>query len=152
MTADEQITRLRTYPAGYLLLAELADHLDTIAPEKFNLGTWKTPCGTTACAIGHMMDLPWAHHLGWRWTSVQVAPGSGKETPIPYWSTKGKPYGANIWTSLADFFDITEEEVIDLFSLDNAPRGDKIFPPRLYDPKVQATYMRQFLTSKGYPL
>lgn len=33
-------------------LTELRDLLHTIPEEKFNIGTWMSPCGTAGCALG----------------------------------------------------------------------------------------------------
>ena len=40
----------------YDLLQALSDHLRTVAPEEFDLSSWD--CGTTACALGHALDVP----------------------------------------------------------------------------------------------
>lgn len=41
-------------------LTILADHLDTVPAERFDLGVWHrvTDCGTTACAVGHACAIP----------------------------------------------------------------------------------------------
>jgi hypothetical protein len=46
------------------LLQLLANHLRTVKAESFNLGLWK--CGTTACAIGHAVDVPEIYAEGLR--------------------------------------------------------------------------------------
>lgn len=35
----------------------LADFLDTVPPERFNIEYWHSYCGTTACAIGHAYSI-----------------------------------------------------------------------------------------------
>ena len=37
-------------------LLRLADHLETVPPETFDLSTWK--CSSFACAVGHAADIP----------------------------------------------------------------------------------------------
>lgn len=42
------------------LLSSLAEFLDTIDSDSFNMGIWESYCGTVACAIGHACRLiPW---------------------------------------------------------------------------------------------
>ena len=40
----------------YDLLQALSEHLRTVAPDLFDLSYWR--CGTTACAVGHAVDVP----------------------------------------------------------------------------------------------
>ena len=47
-------------------LLRLADLMETIAPEKFDLGLWstRTECGTVCCAVGHACLDRWFRSQG----------------------------------------------------------------------------------------
>jgi hypothetical protein len=55
-------------------LLKLAEYLDNVSPETFNMKTWATAyeCGTTACAMGHACDIPEFKELGLKlnWQTV----------------------------------------------------------------------------------
>jgi hypothetical protein len=42
------------------LLLDLADYIETLPPERFNITRWweKTKCGTAGCMMGHAPDVP----------------------------------------------------------------------------------------------
>ena len=47
---------------GLRRLLKLADHLDTVPPETFDMSTWW--CGTKGCAMGHAAQMPAFRRLG----------------------------------------------------------------------------------------
>ena len=52
-------------------LHRLADYLNTVKPEVFDMHAWwvgppKPRCGTTACAVGHAATMPYFYNLGLR--------------------------------------------------------------------------------------
>jgi hypothetical protein len=74
---DEEVD----YPGGKVMnkerLKRLANYLDTVKPEEFNLKDWK--CGTVACAVGHACSIPEFSAAGLK---LEFVHGINRWTPI----------------------------------------------------------------------
>lgn len=83
-------------------LLKLADFLDTVPAEKFDLRTWQ--CGTTACAVGWACTMPEFQDEGLvlanRWPDF---------IPFPMY------IGYTCWTAVKQFFELTSVNADHLF-------------------------------------
>lgn len=86
-------------------LLKLAAHLDTVPPEKFDLGHWI--CGTTACAVGHACSIPEFRAEGLGWNSKQSR--TRFENPAPRFG------GSEGWYAVQKFFDLDYGQATALF-------------------------------------
>lgn len=82
-------------------LRKLADHLDTVAPEKFDLSNWS--CGTTACAVGHACTMP----------EFQM---EGLSTSLNTWGRFPKYLEYDSWDAVEAFFDLTHHQARYMFA------------------------------------
>ena len=86
---------------GLQRLAVLADWLETIPPERIEMGAWK--CGTSACAVGWGCASPALAEEGLRfatrWGSVESPSYDGRSD----------------WDAVEAFFDLTFDEADFLF-------------------------------------
>jgi hypothetical protein len=87
------------------LLQLLANHLRTVPPENFDLKIWH--CGTTACAVGHAVNVP------------EIA-AAGLYIDFP----RGEPYGQpkmkdapnmTTWETVSKVFDLSYWDALYLF-------------------------------------
>ncbi len=94
-------------------LLRLADHLDTVPPELFDLAHWgsRVPCGTVCCAVGHACLMPEFQAAGFRavwdedgfepefsgltdWDATELFFGIGHVTALCLFSAQSYPVGA----------------------------------------------------------
>lgn len=97
------------------LLQSLANFLKT--PEvagHFNLNTWKSDCGTTACALGWACEIPEFQKLGLYCYNLMY------QTPVFETS-----FG---YRAAALFFDISLEKIERLFCPNEYPEEDQANP------------------------
>lgn len=73
---------------------------------KFDMDSWKlaTPCGTAACAIGHISAQPWFNRRG-----LRLDYSEGKHL-LPIYS------GHRNWDAVCEFFGIDNDAAYTLFS------------------------------------
>lgn len=91
-------------------LLMLANVLDNVTPEKFDLGCWRkqSECGTTACAVGWAMVTPAFNKLGLTSYSYDYEEGIHLQIPV-----YGEEEGFN---AVMSFFDITRDVAVYLFT------------------------------------
>lgn len=94
-------------------LLRLADHLEAVPPERFNLGEWESECGTVACAIGHACRIPEFQAAG-----LALLPGDQWDEPYPAF---GDYAGFN---AAASFFGIEDLDALHLFDPDEYEDDD----------------------------
>lgn len=86
-----------------IALALLAQHLDTVDESRFCLHTWD--CGTTACAIGHAVNVPYIRDSGF-----QMRPTPARADVREPWFC-----GEVGWPAVMQFFDLTRDQAVELF-------------------------------------
>ena len=112
------------------LLKTLADHLDKVPDENFDMGVWQCrhECGFAGCAIGHAQGLPGFEGLKFELT------GPGLFTPVYD--------GLQSWKAVARLFGpIRYSSVVYLFSASSYP--DDVTPA------IVAARIRRFIKRKG---
>lgn len=98
-------------------LLKVAEILDKVNPEKFDLKGWK--CGTTACACGHAAMDPWFYEQGFSIKGLE-----------PYLTISYK--GLQGWDAIEEFFDLNINDSFYLFEEDSYEDGfekNKKTPP-----------------------
>ena len=90
---------------GLRRLLKLADHLDTVPPETFDMSTWW--CGTRGCAMGHAAQMPAFRRLGLR---LEASVSFDEEVTVGVVLEDEQDYGA-----AAVLFGLTRGEAKDLF-------------------------------------
>jgi hypothetical protein len=124
-------------------LLRLADFLDDLLPEQFNLHSWVTKgnplehrCGAICCAVGWACLLFKDEGLTLRDKGPSWR-ASARFVPI----LAGQPDGdvAWAWENVEQFFNITEEQAGHLFAEDSYPDGAATHP------KEVATRIRNFV-------
>ena len=129
-------------------LTVLADHLDSVPPDRFWLGTWfanrmptdreidneellyedeefqRTDCGTVACAIGHACRIPEFNALGFKSNglSPRYAPPTAKKTGSWNYSD---------WRAVHEFFGLGDQEAYTLFLDNRYPTGGHTTPAQV---------------------
>ena len=53
-------------PIGHRRLLRLAEFLETVPPEQFDMSSWISECGTAACAAGWAARIPEFNAAGYR--------------------------------------------------------------------------------------
>lgn len=91
------------------LLAALSAHLRTVAPETFDLEMWS--CGTTACAIGHAVNVPSIAANGLQLTTHVT--DIDYRTPI-FNRSRG-------WAAVEECFQLSEDQAEHLFAFEDYP-------------------------------
>lgn len=120
------------------LLAQLADHLDTVDPDTFDMEIWRQDerfksCGFSGCAIGHAIGLPGFEDLKLMGSNASLrayCPIHGDNTSME---------------AVASFFEMPSSEASRLF--------DPMFHDTVYDvddtseisPKMVAAKIREFI-------
>jgi hypothetical protein len=95
-------------------LLRLADYLETVNPETFNMRTWgsRNECGTTACAMGHACDIPEFKELGLKLVWPELDHHTAQiEFPCPRRNITRVGIGA-----AQAFFDLDSEQACFLFA------------------------------------
>ena len=92
-------------------LLKLADLLDHIKVEEFNIHRWQDSCGTVACAIGHAAKDPYFQELGLTLMKPETMPtGCYSEGVRPHFEGE---YG---FVAAAKLFGISYDDAERLFS------------------------------------
>ncbi len=101
-------------------MIKLADHLETVPPDNFDMGFWK--CGTKACAIGHGCTIPSFRRAGLHLSILE-----------------DEPIYKNLhhYDAIAEFFGIPFSDAVDLFSTNNANK--------YLTPHEMALHIREYL-------
>lgn len=86
-------------------MTHLRDMLTMIPPERFNLRGWRSACGTTACAIGWALEMPYFQKLGF----TKGVDFYGETTFCPEYM------GQDGFEAIGLFFDISRDEAVRLF-------------------------------------
>lgn len=120
------------------LLIQLADHLDTVDPDTFDMEVWRRneplkSCGFAGCAIGHAVGLPGFEGLKLARTDIHA---------LDYYPVCG--FDTN-YDAVGSFFGISLYDAARLF--------DPYFYDTAYDvddsstisPKMVATEIRRFI-------
>ena len=108
---------------GKRRLLRLAEFLDSLPPEKFDLAYWgdqSSPCGTVACACGWACLLPEFQAEGLKvniYTEDEKRYATGTFAPV-YGSNRGVE-------AMMEFFDISSDDFDDLFLDDSYPEYDR---------------------------
>ncbi len=91
-------------------LEVLSKFLRTVPVEEFDIETWRSPCGTTACAVGWACTIPEFKEAG----LLLRADDDGLFEPVFL-----TPNGELIdWIAVENFFDITRWAALSLFHYD----------------------------------
>lgn len=123
------VTKLGTVGARRLL--KLADHLETVPRQRFNMSTWS--CGTSACAMGHACEIPAFKRLG---LEIGIMFGS----PLPVLPSGKEGFGAAV-----ELFGITHTDAYALFKEQFAGRPTPKNLAGKDTPKVVARRIRKFV-------
>ena len=120
------------------LLIQLADHLDTVDPDTFDMEVWRRneplkSCGFAGCAIGHAVGLPGFEGLKLARTDIYA---------LDYYPVYGSYTN---YDAVGSFFGISPSDAARLF--------DPYFYNTAYDvddsstisPKMVATEIRRFI-------
>jgi hypothetical protein len=94
-------------------LLKLADFLDTVPAEQFDLSSWK--CSTTACAVGWACTIPEFQDEGLRSANMAHA-------GLPLFDNKSG------WDAVNAFFAVTDEQADHLFYDLNYPNRHRTTP------------------------
>lgn len=120
------------------LLTLLADHLDTIDTDTFDMRNWK--CGYKACAIGHACTLPEFNKAG-----LYLLDGPNNYDVVNYGPHNGSSSNPYDWINMAydaveSVLELSFEDTFNLFS----PYKDE---KKHYnqDPKAVANEIREFV-------
>ena len=95
-------------------LRRLADHLETVPEDQFNIFVWKqeSSCGTAACAFGHAASIPSFRKLGLGLQPMQPWP---PVVGVRYYLPTYK--GVSGMDAAAKFFGIANGEARHLFDV-----------------------------------
>lgn len=88
--------------------------LPAVPPEDFYLGFWR--CGTVGCAIGHAGSYPPFNQEGFSLTKMKGKPNS---LCPQYVNAAGETL--YFWKAVCEFFKLTQEQAIYLFSANCYP-------------------------------
>lgn len=114
-------------------LVALADLLSKVKAKSFNLALWKntTPCGTTACAVGHAAQDAWFQDRG---LSISWY--------IPaYTAPDGNVYSD--WDAVMAFFGLNQDQAVFLFN------GHYYDNKDLHDPLAVRGRILSFIQADG---
>jgi hypothetical protein len=118
------------------------NHLDTILTnvpcERFSLKRWQ--CGATACAIGHVGADPAFMSQGFHIEGTRL-PFSATPFFRPVFVDADRKYAE--WEAVMQFFDLTSEQVMYLFSSDSYPE--------LVRPEDVIAHIRELIAKEAMP-
>jgi hypothetical protein len=117
-------------------LLKLADLLDGVPPSQFDMGAWKSPCGTTCCAMGWGCTIPSFRKAGLKLTLDGEDDSIHRDYYLAY-EPPGQDFFLNGLWAAADFFDISYLEAKALFITDKKEK-----------PKTVAKRIRKFALMK----
>lgn len=120
------------------LLIQLADHLDTVDPDTFDMEIWRRDeppksCGFAGCAIGHAIGLPGFEDLKLARADIYA---------LDYYPVYGSYTNVN---AVGSFFGISPYDAARLFDpyfYDTAYNVDDI---SVISPKMVASKIREFI-------
>lgn len=124
-------------------LLKLADRLDTVPPDRFDLDAWfqsftEDECGTAACAVGWACTIPEFNAAGFR---AEMSDDGYCLCPQYIPADTGPVYTS--WAAVREFFGLTQPEADRLFFAGSYPLDSDPTPAEV------AARIRGFVRQEG---